>query len=488
MKTVRVYARMDLGGVENAVLQYLEAQPDDTMVVTHAEGLRAPQARALCPDYRFVGDRPRLPALVEAMQGAHVVHVHAINHDPLPFLAAQLAGVPVVLQTLHNHFTPRTELLAEHTVCVGLPLLGLLAEPGHATFIPNGVVAPEALPRFRPVDRPLRILELRRADKEMQPSLEDIANSGVFAPGEVEMRVAGFTREHAPPGLTWLGALSDPTEQLAWADLVLHASRFDTFGRVVYEALAWGSVPVTVPNPVFRDVFSDDEAYFLRSTNPGHAALEIRALAQRLRDDPQTHARHREAAHGRVLRDFTPQAMVRRTRELTAGLLAAGPRARTVAAGEIDDLERYGTEIDALLYGRPLDLAPLSRLRGTEAGLAVLMLVMLGRVPNPKAQVDLLTQAHRLLGDRPALVWSLARAQLAAGQDALPMLLRSLQLRPGLVPGWMDALRLTLERGQHSAARQLAEQALVHHPDQPELARLARRVLGQPSPRIWAAR
>ena len=49
----RVYPRLDMGGAENAIVQLLEEIDETHMVVTHMEGMRAPDAQASAERYTF---------------------------------------------------------------------------------------------------------------------------------------------------------------------------------------------------------------------------------------------------------------------------------------------------------------------------------------------------------------------------------------------------------------------------------------------------
>jgi glycosyltransferase involved in cell wall biosynthesis len=475
---------MLFGGVENAILQYLAQTGDQTcMVVTHIEGMRAPAARELAAEYRFLGDgAPRLPRLLDALDGAEVAHLHVINDDLTAALAAQLSGVPLILQTLHNHFTPVTAALADHTICVGRPLLDMITTPRHATVIPNGIPCPDVLPDFTPwyqENRPLRILELRRPDKEMDVPLLDIARSGVFADMDVDLRVAGFTSDETAPGLRYLGPLMDPSAELAAADLVLHGSRFDTFGRVVYEAMAWGSLPVTVNNPAFTTVFTAEEQCLFLSTRDAHrSAKELRGFVDALAADPARYPRMRAANHARIRAEFSPDAMVRRTEALCARLLAAPRPGRSFGPGDLRgaDLQTFGAALDRVLDTRtPVAADVLSGLPPRAAAVGAWALVEAGRIREPKRRVSILRTVHAALGDRYAVCRSLSHALADVGdkQQAVGWLLRAVQHRPGDVADWMQAAALLLDLGKVSEARKILAAAVRSNPGVASLTRAA---------------
>ena len=165
----RVYPRLQMGGAENAIIQLLEQIGDTHMIVTHVDGMRAEEAKALADRYTLLS-KPRFCGLLEALSEVDVVHIHTINDHPLIPLAAQLSGAPTIVQTVHNHFSPKYCHFVDHSIVVGLELLDRVVTPGRTTHISNGVACPKTLLPFQPwfvEDRPVRLVELRRPDKQM---------------------------------------------------------------------------------------------------------------------------------------------------------------------------------------------------------------------------------------------------------------------------------------------------------------------------------
>ena len=121
-----------MGGAENAIIQLLEQIGDTHMIVTHVDGMRAEEAKSLADRYTLLTKR-RFCGLLEALSEVEVVHIHTINDHPLIPLAAQLSGAPTIVQTVHNHFSPKYCNFVDHSIVVGLELLDRVVTPGRTT-------------------------------------------------------------------------------------------------------------------------------------------------------------------------------------------------------------------------------------------------------------------------------------------------------------------------------------------------------------------
>jgi len=454
---------MDLGGVENAVLQLLESMPGTHMLVTHLEGLRAPEARTLAGRYSPLGPRRFLP-LLQALRDCDVAHQHTINDHLLFPLAAQLSGCAVILQTVHNHFTPRACHFMDHSVAVGPTLGDMLPTPGHVSTIPNGVPCPPSLPERLPwhqEGRPLVLVEMRRADKDMSCTLEQLVCSGALDGLDFEARVLGFHKDSPHPRLTFLGPQSDPYPYLAQADVLVHGTAGETFGRTVYEAMACGVVPVATPITAYTKVFSPEQLYYLPSHEIDAAAHQLRGYLDHLAAHPAQHAAMRRDNHDWVRENASIVAMVERYQALYRDLLQRGPAYRNFGPQDLEgvDLELFALLVDDLLDHRPpLHLARIEELDGPAKGILYWLLVDLQLVPE-QSRLVLLRAASLLLGDRHEVCLALGRALAAAGDDlgAVEQLARAVELHPGNLAPYPDLVERLLAAGKLERALELVE-------------------------------
>ena len=253
MRLVRIYPRMTMGGVERHVLELLDGFPGTEMVVPGIEGWAAQEAKKKAGKYTFI-PRPRFAETVRAIQGADIAHIHAINNDPVLAAAVQIAEPKRAIVTVHNEFDALYTEFADQSLVFNEGLLALCASPSRTQALPYGIPLPERLScEGRGTDCAIRLLEIRRPDKPMSCVLSDVLEHSSLKGLELEVRVVGVESTSADPRVSYLGELSDPTAHMEWADFIVHFSETETFGRVVYEAMASGALPVVTPLPVFKE-------------------------------------------------------------------------------------------------------------------------------------------------------------------------------------------------------------------------------------------
>lgn len=487
-RIARVYPRLDVGGAERGILQLLAEIPDTHMVVTHVEGLLAPRARELAAHYTLCRP-PRFCSLLDALRGCEVVHAHTINDHPLIPLAAQLAGPRVFVQTVHNRFEAQASLFVDHSIVLGAESAALLDAPGRTRVIPSAVVAPEELPTFQPwtVDgRRLRLVEVRRPDKEMAFTLEQLLASAALEDLDCEARIVGCEGESPDPRITLLGPLDDPRDEVARADLLVHGSATETFGRTVAEAMAWGTPALATPLPALREAFTPGagDAGGV-ATFPGFEVEEAAAALRELIDgplrDPQHYLRVRAANHRLVRERFSVASMAAATREVYLEVGAADHRSERnfrPEDAEGGDLELFGTLVDDLLEGQPpRQVSRYGELAPGLRGIYLWLAARSGRLP-AQQRLPALAQALRLLGERPVVCLDLARELRAGGRasQALRLLVHYNQLRPWSLVGWVERVDLLMQSRQPSAALEAVEGALAAIPGAPPFVDLRERL------------
>ena len=306
----------------------------------------------------------RLVALFRRLR-PHLVHARSAKARFLGPLAARLAGVPVVVQTVHgwsfnNAVDSRKPIfvklerlaraLCDTTVLVSekdrdeglaLDLLPRAAEGDRVAIIRSGVdlssmvrLPEEERDRFRaglgvrpgqPVlvlaqrmsepKTPLVFVEALRAVAARRPDVQGwIAGDGPLRP-QVEQAV-----EQAGLGerVRFLGLRKDMVAVLSAADVVVHSSLREGLPRVVLEALAIGTPLVATAVGGVGDVVKDGVNGLLVPPNDG-PALE-RALLAALQD-PQAAARRSELGKGAV-HPFSARKMLDDQHALYVRLLA----------------------------------------------------------------------------------------------------------------------------------------------------------------------
>lgn len=454
MRLVRVYGRMGVGGAESHVLSLLEGMPGTEMVVYGEEGMSTPRAKAAAARYTAMRP-PDFGGLVRSFVGADLVHFHTINNEPYTALAAQLAGVPRIVHTVHNNLEANACRAVDHTFLVGTETRSYIETTARSTFIPEGV--PIGDPPGERAPGPIRLLEIRRPDKPMAFTLEDLLAAGAMDGVPYEAEIVGMEGESPVPGVRRLGPLLDPRPQLARADVLVHGSSTETFGRTAWEALAHGALPVVTPLPTFERLGEHGVRAQDLTLKAGISALRVAVRKP-------TTLKVRRARHAWALANASIAGMVNAQIAAYERVLAAPPIVRSFTPADVPDLPELARRIDAL-RDRRLDISGLSP--GAEA--VMLWFVADNLLVPDERRVPFLRRAIGLIGERPLLCLALGKAARHRGQMdlALAAWSRVNTLFPELATPFLERADHHLRAGQPDAARTILKALLAATPDHP---------------------
>ncbi|HCH62928.1 MAG TPA: hypothetical protein DFR83_08995 [Deltaproteobacteria bacterium] len=285
---------------------------------------------------------------------------------------------------------------------------------------------------------------------------------------DFEARVVGVSGDSGHPAIQNLGELSDPSAHLAWADIVLHGSAADTFGRTVYEALAHGAMPLATPLPAFTERLVDGQQVLLaEGMRPVDGIALVRRAVQWLYAEADPEAR-RIANHRWVVEHASTAVMVQAQEEGYEAVLAGPAAPRSIFPEDVPDavLPQLGAILDALAYRQPLDPAEIERLPSRARAIAYWSLAELKRAP-PPMQVKLLRAALTILGPRPALLRSLGLMLRERGQtaNARTAFMAAIQADPHNVTPYFELADQLLRQKKVDAAREMFEAYLRVVPD-----------------------
>lgn len=320
-RIARVYPRLLVGGAESGILQLLEGIDNTHMIVTHVEGITAEKAKKICHDYTLLQE-PRFLSLVNHLQNASIVHIHTINNYLLIPLAANLAGPDLIVQTIHNNFEAEYCNYVDHSIVVGKNTVDYLETPTKTTLIYNGVNIPDHKKTkkcWSNQERAVRFAEIRRKDKSMSFTLEDLFKTDIFSNLSVEGYIVGIDGKSEDDRINNLGEmqLEQVYSTLEKCDFLFHASSSESFGRTAFEAMACQVIPIVTPLPSFIDTLSGrDEVVFLPSDNIDQCADAVKQVLERYNHNPELYEKHCCSAREYVIDNFSVQKMVSETSKL----------------------------------------------------------------------------------------------------------------------------------------------------------------------------
>lgn len=330
--------------------------------IRHVPLRHATRSIAPLEDVRALGE------LVSVFRRLRPAIVH--THNPKPGLygriAARVARVPVVVNTVHGLYAQPEDRLAKRVVVYGMERLAGICSQAELVQNPEDVAT---LARLRVPPRKLTLLgngiDLSRFDRSTIPDAEVLAaraELGASEPGDVVVGLVGrlvrekgysevfaaasHLREHTPrlrfavigndehgkvdaltagdraraaeAGVRFLGGRDDVARLYAGMDIHVLASHREGFPRSPMEAAAMG-VPVIVTNVRgCRQVVDDDVTGLLV---PPRDATALAAAIASLADDPTRRATFGAAGHEKALREFDERRCVAITLETYRRLL-----------------------------------------------------------------------------------------------------------------------------------------------------------------------
>lgn len=128
----------------------------------------------------------------------------------------------------------------------------------------------------------------------------------------LELDIVGKTPpDLLPEGVRWHSAISQEqvAELLGKASILLAPSRFETWGDVIVEAMAAGTVPVVADLPPMTEIVtSGQDGLVVPREDPGALARAVSKLLL----DPESLAQMSQAARDRVARDLNQSAVATR--------------------------------------------------------------------------------------------------------------------------------------------------------------------------------
>jgi glycosyltransferase involved in cell wall biosynthesis len=370
VKVLHVITGLDAGGAEIQLAMLVQQTRHQADVVTlYNPGPVADRIRAGGTAVRDIGMRrnTELTALLKLRRiiraGRYdVVHAHLYRSQVYARPAARLAGVPVVLTTEHSigetHIERRemtagvralylaSELFSDATIAVSGVVRERLVKWGvpsrKITVIPNGIdvaglaFRPELRQRVRQqfgigpgtyvIGALGRLDAMKRVDLTMEaatPVLGDQCKILVIGRGEDQERLeAAAARLGVAGHVIFGGYQSDTRAMMAAFDLYVAASRQETFGLSVLEALASG-LPVLYTTCPALDGVQTGRARQVEGTPA--------ALGEQIRREVEAGPRPREA-DAEVLGHYGMESVAARIDDLYEEILARRPRRVRAAA------------------------------------------------------------------------------------------------------------------------------------------------------------
>ena len=317
---------------------------------------------------------------------------------------------------------------------------------------------------------------MRREDKLMHWSLSELLATGALDDLDVRCQVLGFHAESTDPRLEYLGPIANPYPLLAQADFLVMGTQTETFGRTVYEAMAWGALPVATPIDAFTRVFSPEQVAYI--DGDVHAAAKmLRAHIERYRSNPTAYRVRQEANHRFVRDHFGILRMTERTLAIYQQLSQSPQRThRSFSPDDLaeGDIRHFGELVDDILEpSPPKRLSEIAAMPPRMQGILYWLIVAFGKA-DPSKHLGLIAAAHQRLGSRFILDLRLGQSLIEARRHTpgIQALTRAHRTDPtnidpviGLAEAWVGLRDMV-------RAVEAVREGMVHAPGSPYLSRL----------------
>lgn len=300
MRVLHVITGLASGGAEQQLRQLLPRLPADSAVVTLtnpgivADAIARDGIRVVDLGMRGNRDLAALPRLARLIRDGRydIVHTHLYRATVYGRIAARLAGVRAVVSTEHSLGDDRiegrrrsagvralylaTERLGTVTIAVSRTVARRLVEwgvpPKRIAVIPNGIAAEEfrydgqlrdrtrrewGVPAETVVVGTVGRLEPGKRVDVLIRALARVPRSVLVIVGDGSARPALIQLAHAAgvaDRVVFTGETADVRSLLCGMDLVASASREETFGLAILEALACGLPAIQAACPALDEL------------------------------------------------------------------------------------------------------------------------------------------------------------------------------------------------------------------------------------------
>jgi hypothetical protein len=281
------------------------------------------------------------------------------------------------------------------------------------------------------------------------------------------------------PRITYAGTVTDVAPFLRDADVLVHGSATETFGRAVFEALAFGAhVLTTTLAPFIEASRSGASLRFISRADPEAAAHDLLGAIADLQNE-EAWANQRARNYTFVKQHHGTQLMLSRTHEAYRQCqhIATPPRNLVFKDVSDGDTAVFGDTLDALMERRTPPSIHAGLLSQRQQAVVTWLGLRFGVIRQSVA-LPLLEHAANVLGPRHLLCADLANAHAKLGQlpQAVAWSTRAVELDPQKIGPFVACVLLQIALKQQSRAADWLARIEAHWPSHPDLEALKQRV------------
>ena len=297
---------------------------DVTLIVLRKPDYDVSWQEGLC--VLFFNTPITLRNLTEVLQGFDAIILS--NGVALPFgvEAARHTARPLIVEWLQGEVRAHQCPAVDFTIAASEVIFKSMQASEHDVFIPYGVDLSRFRPRQRQRPERVRLIQIAREWKTMDPDLAVLGPELVSQGLPVEADIVGKSgpsSEH----VRFHGVQRDVTPILGEADVLLHMARMEPFGMPAIEAMASGAIPIVSNVGGLPWSVLDGVTGFVADFGDGRAVRRIvTELVEGIREGHPRFRRLRENGLDRAQKEFNILENARRVGQYLESKAAQLPR------------------------------------------------------------------------------------------------------------------------------------------------------------------
>lgn len=479
LKVAQVSFKLTLGGAEKMAIDNCRLlNPDffeSHLIITHKEGLLKKEVLDYNLNYHFIEEDLKLPTLIELFRNFDIIHGHTINENPLIYLAANIANVPIIIESIPmTYMSSNNYDLVNHSVGVSHSVKDLQALPENCSVIYDGI----DLRKFSPPQRnnnssKIILAEIGRADKVMDYKLEDIFPLLLKEHDNIEAWITG-RKGRSTEKIKYLGYQENLPKFLSKVDILVNLSSSEALSTVVIEAMAMRVIPIASKVGGMAEIITHRENGFIVDTSNHNLVIKnINHLIRLFKDNSPLIDKIRKNAQKKVREKFDKSKNIKELENLYFSLYRQ-PKRKI----KLKDILReakieviYGIELYCWqAYEKSIKFLNEALLKYPEQNQQFLINYFLGKnyfmLQNYSKAIDYFTQADIIISDNYKNKFLLGESYYKCSQypQAITNFEELIDLYPENILAYLNLGNIYMEQKNYFAAQNCFKKLTLNHP------------------------
>jgi glycosyltransferase involved in cell wall biosynthesis len=325
LKIASVSFKLTLGGAEKMAIENCRLlNPelfDSHLIITHKEGILKKDVLKYNLNYHFIKEEFKIPSLVKLFQEFDIIHGHTINENPLIYIAANIANVPIIVESIPmTYMSSNNYDLVDHSICVSNKVNELQAIPKNCSTIYDGVDLSYFSASKKKKNSKIILAEVGRADKVMDYRLEDIFPELTKKHKDIEAWITGREGKSTEK-IKYLGYQENLPLFLSKVDILVNLSSSEALSTIVMEAMAMGVIPFVSKVGGMEEIIDHQKDGFIIDTKDYSSVIDsLNYLINLFKNNPLQIEKIRDRAIRKIKSKFNKEKNIKKLEALYINL------------------------------------------------------------------------------------------------------------------------------------------------------------------------